>query len=450
MDRVTQDLIERVSALVRGADGPALDAALADLHPADIADVLQELSDDERVAVLKRLDTERAAEVLTEIDQHSGQELLLLLTDHEIVSLVEEMPSDDAADLMSTLPPEQSERLGALLSEEGREQLQGLMEFEEDTAGGIMEVECVSVPETATIDQAIDVVREQAHEIENVQKIYVVDGQGRLTGVLPVLELIIHPRSTPVRDLMETNVLSVPVDMDQEDVAAIFGKYDEFALPVVDHQQRLVGRITVDDIIDVLEEEASEDFAHIAGTTEDEIGEPSVFKVSRVRLPWLVVGIIGELFNAFLMEGYQVTLRTLVTLVFFVPLIVATAGNTGMQGAIVVVRELALGEIDVLDTARRVFKELSVALLNGVGLGAFLFAVVSIWQHDVGLGALLWVSLVSVMLVAAFIGSSVPLVLQRWRIDPAIATGPLNSVLNDIIGLAIYLTLARVYLAHLA
>lgn len=450
MDRVTPDIVERVRALVEGDEGAALDAALAELHPADIADVLQELSDKQRVSVLKRLDTDRAAEVLTEIDQHSGQELLLLLSDSEIASLVEEMPSDDAADLMSTLPPEQSERLGALLSEEGREQLEGLMGFEEDSAGGIMEVECVAVPETATIDEAIDVVREQAHEIENVQNIFVVDAGGRLTGVLPVLELIIHPRSTPVRELMETNVLSVPVDMDQEEVASLFGKYDEFVLPVVDAEGKLVGRITVDDIIDVIEEETSEDFAHIAGTDEQELGEPSIVKVSRRRLPWLIAGLVGELFNAFMMDGYQVTLRTLVVLVFFVPLIVATAGNTGMQGAIVVVRELALGEIGVFDTTRRVIKELAVGLLNGFVLGAIVFTTVVIWQHDPGLGFLLWGALVSVMLVAAFVGSAVPLILNRWKIDPAIATGPFITVANDIIGLAIYLALARMYLAHLA
>jgi magnesium transporter len=450
MDRVSQEYVDRIRALLESSDTVALDAELESLHPADIADVLQELPDPQRIAVLKRLDVERAAGVLTEIDEHSGQALLQLLTDHEVVSLVEEMPSDDAADFMSTLSPETTERVEALLSAEGRQQLRGLMGFHEESAGGIMEAEFVAVIETATIDEAIEVVRERADEVENVQKVYVVNDAGQLTGVLRVIDLIVHPRSSSVREHMVTNVISVPVDMDQEQVAAMFGKYDEFALPVVDGDNRLVGRITVDDIIDVIEEEASEDIAHIAGTTEDEIGEPSVFKVSRTRLPWLVAGLLGELFNAFMMDGYQVTLRAFVTLVFFVPLIVATAGNTGMQGAIVVVRELALGEIDVLDTTRRVFKELAVGLLNGVVLGAVLFTVVVLWLRDAGLGALLWGSLMSVMIVAAFVGSAVPLVLQRWRIDPAIATGPFITVLNDIIGLAIYLSLARVYLSHLA
>jgi len=450
MDRASQETVDRIRALIASADPSELDVALEALHPADIADVLQELPDEERVAVLKRLDTERAAEVLTEIDEHSGQALLQLLTDHEVVSLVEEMPTDDAADFMSTLPPDTTRRVEALLSAEDREQIQDLMRFHEESAGGIMEAEFVAVRETATIDGAIDVVRASADEIENLQKVYVVNEAGQLTGVLKVLDLIVHPRTSSVREHMETQVIAVPVDMDQEEVAAMFGKYDEFALPVVDHDNRLVGRITVDDIIDVIEEEASEDIAHIAGTTEDEIGEPSVFKVSRSRLPWLAAGLVGELFNALLMDRYQITIRTFVTLVFFVPLIVATAGNTGMQGAIVVVRELALGEIDVLDTARRVLKELTVGLLNGLVLGAFLFAVVTLWQHDIGLGLLLWSALMTVMLVAALVGSSIPLILQRWGIDPAISMGPFITMLNDVLGLAIYLALARIYLAHIA
>lgn len=446
MDRARSEDVEKVGALIDGGDLEAVDRFLEQLHPADIADILQEFESDLQATLLKRLDNDTAAEVLTEIDQQSGQALLLLLSDRDVVSLLGEMPSDDAADIMSALPPEKTERVEALLPSDEREQLHELMEFEEDTAGGIMEIEKIAVREGATIKDAIDLVREGADEIENIQKIYVVNDNGELTGHIAVLDLLLHPPATPVTEKMETNVVSVPVDMDQEDVAGLFGKYDEFTLPVVDAGRKLVGRITVDDIIDVIEEEASEDITHIAGTSEDELGETSPLKTSRRRLPWLVTGLLGQLIAALVMSRHEVSLQTFVVLAFFVPLIVGTAGSIGIQAAVVVVRELALGQIDLMHMGRRVLKELQVALINGIILGAVLFGVVVFWRHDVGLGVLLLCALMIVILVAAFVGASAPLIFQKWKIDPAIATGPFITVLNDIIGLAIYLSMAEVYL----
>jgi magnesium transporter len=236
--------------------------------------------------------------------------------------------------------------------------------------------------------------------------------------------------------------------MDQEQVANLFGKYDEFTLPVVDPEKKLVGRITVDDIIDVMEEEASEDITRLAGTSEEELGQPSVFRVSRSRLPWLVTSLAGQLIAALIMSRYEASLRQLLVLTFFVPLIVGTAGSIGIQAAVVVVRELALGQIHLLRVGRRLFKELQVALLNGIVLGVILFVAVMVWRNDIGLGVLLWGSLLIVIFTAAFIGSSVPLLFQRWRIDPAIATGPFITVCNDVVGLTIYLSLASAYLSR--
>ncbi len=448
MDAVRPEDVTRVRELIHAGNGGQLDAFLAPLHAADVADILQALESDEQVALLQRLDTERAADVLTEVDQQSGQALLLLLSDRDVVDLLGEMPSDDAADMMSTLPPEKTQRVGALLPEDERTQLEELMEYGEDTAGGIMEVERVAVPLTATVQDAIDIVREGADDVENLQKIYVVDENGELRGQFNVLDLIMRSPQTPVADVMETTVISVPVDMDQEDVASLFGKYDAFTLPVVDAAGRLVGRITVDDIIDVIEEEASEDIALLAGTTEDELGETSIYRVSRTRLPWLVTAMLGEALNAVVMSHHRAAIETFVVLAFFVPLIVATAGNVGIQSSVVVIRELALGHVDLRHVGRRVLRELLVALANGFVLGMVLFAVVWMWQRDVGLGALLFLSLFSVVLVAALMGASVPLLLNRWKIDPAIASGPFVTLSNDIVGLAIYLSLAGVYLSR--
>lgn len=448
MERARSEDVAAVERMIAAGDLGGLDRFLEPLHPADIADILQELEPTQQVEVLKRQDNERAAEILTEVDRHSGQTLLLLLSDRDVVTLLEEMPSDDAADIMSALPPERSERVEALLPTEEREQLQELMEFDEDTAGGIMEVERIAVREEATIRDAIDMVRAEADEIENVQKIYVVRNDGELTGYIDVLDLLLYPRSTTMRDVMNKNPVVVPVEMDQEDVAGLFGKYDEFTLPVADASGKLVGRITVDDIIDVIEEEASEDIAHIAGTTEDELGETSPIKISRTRLPWLVTGLVGQVLAAFIMSRYEVSLQTYVVLAFFVPLIVGTAGSIGIQAAVVVVRELALGQIDVMHMGRRVMRELLVAFINGLILGVILFAIVIVWRQDAGLALLLISTLLIVIFVAAFVGASVPLILERWKIDPAIATGPFITVSNDIIGLAIYLAMANVYLSH--
>jgi magnesium transporter len=449
MEQPRSEDVAAVERLVDSGDFEGLERHLRPMHPADIADVLEAIDPPKQAAILKHLDNERAAEVLTEIDENSGQALLFLLSDRDVVSLLEEMPSDDAADLMSAMPPERTARVEALLSAENREQLRELMEFEEDTAGGIMELERIAVRDGATIRDAVELVRAGADEIENLQKIYVVRDDGVLTGYIDLLDLLIHPRSTPIRDAARANPVVVPLDMDQEDVAGLFGKYDEFTLPVVDDDGRLVGRITVDDIIDVIEEEASEDIAHIAGTTEVELGETSPIKISRSRLPWLVVGLTGQLFAALIMSRYEVPLKNWVVLAFFVPLIVGTAGSVGIQAAVVVVRELALGQIDVMRMGQRVGREMLVAFMNGLILGVILFAAVLLWQRDVDLAVLLLVSLLIVIAVAAFIGASVPLLLERMKIDPAIATGPFITVSNDIIGLAIYLSLATVYLSRL-
>ncbi|HEX5132049.1 MAG TPA: magnesium transporter [Candidatus Krumholzibacteria bacterium] len=443
----TQD-IETARGLLAAGRVEELDRFLAPLHSADIAEILTEFEVEEQAAMLKRIGTERAAEVLTELDSKSGLALLQLLTDHEVVALLEELPSDDAADLISSLPPETTERVEALLPSEDRDEIHELLEFGPETAGGLMQVERVWVREDATIQDAIDFVRRVADEVESPQRVYVVSESDELVGVLSIMDLVLKPPHVRVHDVIERNVPAIPVDMDQEQVAAMFSKYDEFTMPVVDTGGRLVGRITMDDIIDVMEEEATEDITAIAGTTDEELGETSIVRVSRSRLPWLLTGFFGEVVGAVLMSRYEASLATFVVLVFFIPLIVATAGNIGVQAAVVVVREIALGQIDLKRTGQRVFKEIQVAFLNGMVLGALLFGLVYAWRQDAALGGLLWVTLLMVVFVAAVMGSAIPLFLNRLKIDPALASGPFVTVSNDIIGMAIYLALATAYLRN--
>ncbi len=449
MSDIHEETTEQVRDLVERGDMIALAELLEPHHPADIADILEGLDKEVQARVLKALGTETAAEVLTAIDEHSGQALLELLTDSEVVSLLGEMPSDDAADIIANLPPEKSKQVDALLPVEDREMIHELLTFEEDTAGGIMEIEKIAVGVGATVRDAIALVRQLADEIENIQSVYVVEPDGRLVGSVPVLDLLLHDDATRVADIMDDHVISVPVEMDQEEVASLFGKYDEFTLPVVDAEGKLVGRITADDILDVVEEEASEDIARIVGTVEEEIGETSPLKISRARLPWLAIAMLGQVLNAVIMSHYAVSLETLVTLAFFIPLVIGTAGSTGIQAAVVVVREIALGQVSTASIWRRVFREMQVTVLNGAVLGVLLFGIVFFWQRDVSLGILLVCTLLSVTVVSAFLGAFIPLVMNRVKIDPAIATGPFITVTSDIIGLIIYMTFATFYVAFL-
>ncbi len=449
MSDSTAEILLHIRDLLAGDDSTAMRKVLAGLHPADIAELLGELENEQKVRLLKHLDNETAAEVLAAVDERSGQALLQLLSDTEVVSLLGEMQSDDVVDIISQLPPEKSRQIDALLPSGEREKFHELLEFDEDTAGGIMEVETVAVQEVATVREAIELVRQLADQIENLQNVYVVNGEGELVGTIPVLDLLLHDSSEKIVDLMDDNVISVPVDMDQEQVAALFGKYDEFTLPVVDSSGKLVGRITVDDIIDVLEEEASEDIAMIAGTVEDEIGETSPLKVSRARLPWLIIALLGQLLNALIMSHYSLSIQEFVALVFFIPLVIGTAGSTGIQSAVVVVRELAVGQRSDAHIGRRVFRELQVTLLNGMVLGLILFVAVSVWRHEITLGLFMWIVLMSVTIVAGFMGAAIPLVLSRLKVDPVIAAGPFITVLSDIIGLLIYMSYVTYYVSNI-
>ena len=447
MSDVQTDAVERARALLAEGNIDGLAAAAEHLHPADVAELLVELERDDQIRLLKQLGNEQAAEVLTAIDDHSGQALLHLLSDTEIVSLLGEMPSDDAADMLGSMTPEKTRQIDALLPTDERERLHELMDFDEDSAGGIMESETVSVRDDATIGDAIERVRANADKVENLHDVYVVDTQDRLVGSLPVLDLLRHPADTRVVDVTDDALISVPVDMDQEDVANLFGKYDEFTLPVVDKNDKLVGRITVDDIIDVLEEEATEDIARIAGTAEEEFGETSPLKVSRARLPWLIIAMLGQVLNALIMSRYETSIETFVVLTYFIPLVIGTAGGTGVQAAVVVVREIAVGQTSSVRIGRRLLRELVVTLVNGIVLGGILFAVTAVWQSDMSLATMLFVTLVTVTVVAAVVGAATPLLLHRTGVDPAIATGPFITVSCDVMGLIIYLTFASYYIS---
>ena len=419
-------------------DQTTLKTMLVDLHPADISEAIVRLDAENRLRILSLLDTERVAEVLVELDTTLRQEILRALDEDTIAKIIGAMDSDDATDVIGELEEDVAQRiLRAMPWKEFRE-VKTLLRHDEETAGGIMALEIVAVNQDRTAKEAMDVLRRKADEVEDVYNIYAVDNGGILQGIVSLKELVLANPRVKLATIMDKEAISIRPEMDQEEVANIFHKYDLVAAPVVDEQGRLVGRITVDDVLDVVEEEASEDITLMAGITDETIRHKSILRLSGVRLPWLLVAFVGEMISAVVMRHYQASLDRIIASAFFIPLIMAMGGNTGIQSATVVIRGLATGDISLRDTGRRLIREISVAFLNGFVISGLLFSMVTFWLHDAKFGLILAFSLLTVLFIAAFMGTLMPFFLKRLNIDPAIATGPFITTSNDVLGLMVY------------
>ncbi len=446
-------ILDDISYLIAARQEASVKAMLLSLRSEDIAQLINHLKNkEERLYVFKLLDTESASEVIMELDEVVREQLVDHLGMRELAELVDEMDSDDAADFVSELDEEVVDEVLENVEEEDREEVRQLLEHEEDTAGGIMALEIIAVNQSWTVDQVIQEIRRKADEVDDVYNVYVVDDDGKLVGFVTVKDLIIASGDTIVKKIMDRDVLSVPVTMDQEQVANFAKKYDLVSVPVVDADNRLLGRITIDDIVDVMVEEATEDIQKMAGLSDDEdVRQTSVFRIVRGRLPWLITGLMGGIFAAFVMASYENSLRLEMTLLFFVPVVLGMGGNVGIQSSAIVVRGLATGEISGKDIFRRLLKEMKVSLMNGLILGLVIFTVVSFGFRESSLkvGFLISSALMTVMLMAGIVGSTVPLILKKMNIDPALATGPFITTSNDIIGLYIYLAMATFFLKTL-
>ncbi len=449
-EAISEKLIEEVKELISREDIVGLSTKIDEMRPADLADLIEHLDQEERLFIFRILEPEGAGEVLMEIEPPVQERLLVDLDDEALSEIVQELDSDDAADVVGDLPEDRARAIIETLSEDVSEEIEKLLPYPDDTAGGIMALEFIAVRADATVQDAIDLIREKREEVENLYYIWVIDGEDRLVGVISIADLVLEPRSRKISEIMDTNVISVNVHTDQEEVVRVVKKYDLVNIPVVDDHNRLVGRITHDDIIDVIEEEVDEDMSRMAGVIDQEIAEDSPLKISRARLPWLIGGILGELVSALIISRFESSLQKVLALSFFFPVIMAMGGNTGQQAAIIVVRGLATGDISLLKTGRRLWTELKVALGNGIVCGTLLGLVVGTWLSDYELGAVVALALLLVMLNAGFVGSAVPIVFKKIGVDPALATGPFVSTSNDILGLLIYLTLVTGYLRFAA
>jgi magnesium transporter len=411
------------------------------LHPADIAETFAFLEPEEKVTLVRALGSDNGADVLSLVNDRSLEELLDRLESSELAEMVQELPADDAADLLGEMDESKADEVLKQVDVESKEDLDQLLEYEEDSAGGIMDTEFVSVREFASRDSIIDSLRGRDEGETPSYEVYVVDDAERLVGTLPMLAILLARDDAAMRQAIRRDVLSVTTQTDQEEVAALFSKYDLVEAPVVDAQGRLVGRVTVDDVLDVLEDEASEDLARMAGTTEEEIGSSSVYKISASRIRWLLIGLLGGVLGAFIMGHFEGDLQNLTAVYFFVPVITAMGGNIGIQSSTVVVRALATGEVEVHQLSTQLFRELRVALLNSLLLIPLLFGVCFAWRGDLQLAFMVAVSMMLVFLYSATVGTVIPMLLARRGVDPAIATGPFITTSNDIVGVLIYLGL---------
>ncbi len=446
MDEKHDRIIERALRIIEAGDLSSLPSVIDGMRAADSAEILSALPEESWLVLFKAIEPRIASEMLTLVDEGVARYILERLSIDEIVRLIALMASDDAADVINRLPEKQVSGVLRRISREEYEDLSELLKFDEESAGGLMARELVTVRSGIRISDAIQVVRTAGDKIKHIENIYIVDDRDRLLGGIPVLDLLIEDPASIVDDVMARDLLTVTADTDQEEVAAIFSKYDLYSLPVIDGEGRLAGWITVDDIIDVIEEETNEDITMMAGTGDEEFWERSPLKLSRARLPWLLTGLFGGIMSAMVMNHFRSSLESALTLAFFVPVITGMGGNVGIQSSAIVVRELAVGGLSIADTGGKLLRELKVSLLNGSVLGSALVLMVLVWQRNIKLGFLLGICMFIIICWATIMGAIIPLLLKRAKIDPALATGPFITTLNDLLGIFIYLGIATVFL----
>ena len=439
-------LLDNIRNLIQEKAYPDLESLITEPHPADLADLIEHLDSEERLSVFKLLSSERAGEVLKEMSSPIQEALSHELDDKTVADILNELNSDDATDILTHLPRERAQKIIGLVQPEVSEELQKLLGYKTDTAGGIMALEFISVNASSTIGEAIENIRKKREEVEKLYYVWVVDEFGKLVGVVSIKDLVLEPEDRIIKEIMNPDVISVDVDTDQEEVARIVKQYGLVHIPVVNEQHKLIGRITSDDIIDVIEEEANEDISLMAGVMDQQIGEGSALKISRARLPWLLLGLFGGLLSALVINHFHGSIEKILALSFFIPVIMAMGGNTGTQAATVVIRGLATGDISVIHTSKRLVVELWVALINGILCGILLGLVVAFWLSDPQLGLGVGVSLITVILFSGSFGAFVPLLLRKLNIDPALAAGPFITTSNDVLGLLIYLSIITHFL----
>lgn len=450
MDQKLQMLLDTVRKLIRRGAYPNLTKVVAKSHPADVAHLFRYLDLKEQRILFNLIDdTETAAYVLSELEPATGAQLLEQIDKETITAVLQEMPYDDAVEIIRDMPEELAAEILGIMQDEHSEEIEQLLQYEEDTAGGIMATEVFALNEDMTVKEAIEALQ-QAQDVEMVFYVYVTDEHGHLVGVLSLRQLLVVPPSTKLKNIMTKDVIRVRTDMDQEEVAQLVAKYNILAIPVVDEGNKLMGIITVDDVIDVLRQEATEDIYKMAGASEEEhLYGFRAFKIARLRLPWLVTNLFGGVITGYLMWLFRATLQEVLVLVSFIPVITGMGGNVGGQSATIVVRGFATGRID-FSTLRQVFyKELRVGMIMGAVCGVVVGLIAIGWHHNPYLGLVVGLAMVTAMTVAATMGVVATSFFKKVGIDPAIASSPFVQTANDITGILIYFGTATTFINFL-
>ena len=443
---ITNELLETVTSYIEAGNNTALVAYFEEMHHADIAEVLDEISFDEAVYIIKLLDSEKTSEVLMDVDDDVREKILKNLSAKEIAEEVEELDSDDAADIIGELSEERQEAvMSQIEDEEHAKEIEELLSYDEDTAGALMAKELVKVNENWTVLKCVREMRAQAEEITRVHSIYVVDNNETLMGRLSLKDLLIASTKTAISEIYIPKVDYVYVNDDLDEVSNKMRKYDLEAIPVVDENQVLLGRITIDDMVDVIKEEADKDYQLAAGIVEDVEADDTILELTKARLPWLILGLFGGLGSVFIMEGYESAMNNYKQLFFFTPLIAAMAGNVGVQSSAIIVQGLANDNVKG-SLWKRLLKEVGLSLINGTVLGLVLIAVAPLMGLSLDFSLTVAISMLSVIIVASLIGTFVPIVLDKRGIDPAIATGPFITTSNDIFGIFLFFVIAKAML----
>jgi magnesium transporter len=435
------ELLADIRVLVEAESAAALLNILTDLRSADIADILNQMPEEQAKYLFELLPPDQASDVLMDLHDHVREELIERLSPERLSEIVVELDSDDAVDIVAELDDDVAERVLDTLEPDESAELRELLAFDDDSAGGLMATEFPEVLLSGTVEDAIEAVRHTAEDTPDIYEVYVIDEDGKLRGTVDLKNLLLVKGDTPISEIIDTDVISVRTDVDQEDVANVMRKYDLITLPVVDRENRPVGIITFDDIADVIHEEAQEDISRMSGIMDDADTTSTVKEMFRGRMPWLLVGFFGEIIAAFVLSTFEEELGKVLAAAFFIPIIMAMGGNAGIQASSVVVRGLATGEIHMSSTLKRLTREFITSLLMGVALGALLYAIVVMWAGDGRFALTVALSLLIVITNATIVGATVPLLLDRMNIDPALAIGPFITTSNDSLGLLIYLVL---------
>lgn len=441
---LTKEFLERLQLMVSNEDSVAILEELESMHHADLADVLSSIQIEESKYIFDQLEDEISAEVLMEFDEDYRERFIKLLSTKEIVGQVDNLETDDAADLLGELEEsEKDEIISQLEDKEHASEITDLLKYDEDTAGGLMHKEFITAKAYWAVDRCVVELRRQAEEVDRVYSIYVVDKEDMLLGILSLKSLLFADPKTLIESIyIKENVHYVKTHESSEDVAAAMEKYDLVSIPVVDRQDKLVGRITIDDVVDVIKEEAEKDFQMASGISENVESSSGVIKNTRSRLPWILIGLAGGVAASQIIKGYEGQIDVNPALAFFIPLIVATAGNVGVQSSAIIVQGLASKDYKFQGLFKQVGKETLVGMLVGLICSIIIFGISYMFIDDIKLGITISISLFLVVVLAAVLGSMVPLLLDRIKIDPALATGPFITTANDIIGLTIYFVVA--------